>query len=129
MGNLGIRLPQLTVINSVHAHRTARGRPAIRAVDDATTRSGARLDGGYTIANGAANLHELPRTASGFSRTSFRALQLVALHQLRIGGRFLQEAGFKKRWTGEDRTVFEDIRVNDPAPGAAIPDEEGPQKS
>ena len=30
MGNLAIRLPQLTVINSVLAHGTARGRPSIR---------------------------------------------------------------------------------------------------
>ncbi|MFZ1428233.1 MAG: FAD-binding oxidoreductase [Geminicoccaceae bacterium] len=116
MGNLGIRLPQLTVINSVM--RTA---PLAGAPESALWMTGyafrKRLDGGYTIANGAANLHELSPDSFRFLKDFLPALQIEwRSHQLRVGRRFLQESGFKKRWTGEDHTVFEEIRINDPAP-------------
>ncbi len=115
-GNLGIRLPQLTVINSVMRTAPLEGAP-----ESALWMTGyafrKRLDGGYTIANGAANLHELSPNSFRFLKDFLPALQIEwRSHQLRVGRRFLQEAGFKKRWTGEDRTVFEDIRINDPAP-------------
>jgi glycine/D-amino acid oxidase-like deaminating enzyme len=116
MGNLDIRLPQLTVINSVMRTAPLEGgpQPALWMADYAFRR---RLDGGYTIANGAANLHELAPSSFRFLKDFVPALQVEwRSHQLRVGRRFFQEAGFKKRWTGEDRTVFEDIRVNDPAP-------------
>jgi glycine/D-amino acid oxidase-like deaminating enzyme len=116
MGNLGIRLPQLTVINSVMRTAPLESGPqsALWMTDYAFRR---RLDGGYTIANGAANLHELAPNSFRFLKDFIPALRVEwRSHQLRIGGRFLQEGGFKRRWTGEDRTVFEDIRVNDPAP-------------
>ena len=116
VGNLGIRLPQLTVINSVMRTAPLEGAP-----ESALWMTGyafrKRLDGGYTIANGAANLHELSPDSFRFLKDFLPALQIEwRSHQLRVGRRFLQEAGFKKRWTGEDRTVFEDIRINDPAP-------------
>ena len=116
VGNLGIRLPQLTVINSVMRTAPLEGAP-----ESALWMTGyafrKRLDGGYTIANGAANLHELAPDSFRFLKDFVPALQIEwRSHQLRIGRRFLQESGFKKRWTGEDHTVFEDIRINDPAP-------------
>ena len=116
MGNLGIRLPQLTVINSV-----LRTEPLEGAPDAALWMTGyafrKRLDGGYTIANGAANLHELAPDSFRFLKDFIPALQVEwRSHQLRVGRRFLQEAGFRKSWTGDERTVFEDIRINDPAP-------------
>lgn len=116
MGNLGIRLPQLTVINSVLRTAPLAGAPtAALWMKDYAFRQ--RLDGGYTIANGAANLHELAPDSFRFLKDFIPALQVEwRSHQLRIGRRFALEAGFKKRWTGEERTVFEDIRVNDPAP-------------
>jgi glycine/D-amino acid oxidase-like deaminating enzyme len=116
MGNLGIRLPQLTVINSVLRTAPLEGGPqsALWMPRYAFRR---RLDGGYTIANGAANLHELSPNSFRFFKDFIPALQVEwRSQQLRIGRRFLQEAGFKQRWTGDERTVFEDIRVNDPAP-------------
>ena len=116
MGNLGIRLPQLTVINSVMRTAPLEGGPqsALWMTRYAFRR---RLDGGYTIANGAANLHELSPNSFRFLKDFIPALQVEwRSHQLKVGGRFLQEARFKKRWSGDERTVFEDIRVNDPAP-------------
>ena len=116
MGNLDIRLPQLTVINSVLRTAPLEGGPqsALWMKRYAFRR---RLDGGYTIANGATNLHELSPNSFRFLKDFIPALQVEwRSHQLRVGRRFLQEAGFKRRWTGDERTVFEDIRVNDPAP-------------
>ena len=116
LGNLAIRLPQLGVINSVLRTAPLEGGPqAALWMDRYAFRR--RLDGGYTIANGGANLHELAPDSFRFLADFIPALQVEwRSHQVRLGRRFLQEAGFKKRWTGEDRTVFEDIRVNDPAP-------------
>lgn len=116
MGNLGIRLPQLTVINSVMRTAPLDGAPAsaLWMTGYAFRR---RLDGGYTIANGAANLHELAPDSFRFLKDFLPALRIEwRSHQLSVGRRFLQETGFKRRWTGDERTVFEDIRVNDPAP-------------
>jgi glycine/D-amino acid oxidase-like deaminating enzyme len=116
MGNLGIRLPQLTVINSVLRTAPLEGAPtaALWMTGYAFRK---RLDGGYTIANGAANLHELSPDSFRFLKDFIPALQVEwRSHQLRVGRRFLQEAGFKKSWTGDERTVFEEIRINDPAP-------------
>ena len=116
LGNLAIRLPQLTVINSVL--RTAPledgPQPALWMDRYAFRR---RLDGGYTIADGGANLHELAPDSFRFLKDFLPALQLEwRSYRLGVGRRFVQEAGFARRWTGDERTVFEDIRVNDPAP-------------
>ncbi|MFO1049991.1 MAG: FAD-binding oxidoreductase [Geminicoccaceae bacterium] len=116
LGNLAVRLPQLTVINSVLRTAPMKDGPqAALWMDRYAFRR--RLDGGYTIANGAANLHELAPDSFRFLKDFIPALQVEwRSHQLRVGRRFLQEARFRTRWTGEERTVFEDIRVNDPAP-------------
>ncbi|MFO1039343.1 MAG: FAD-binding oxidoreductase [Geminicoccaceae bacterium] len=116
MGNLGIRLPQLTVINSVMRTAPLDGGPqaALFMQHYAFRR---RLDGGYSIANGSENVHELSPDSFRFLKDFLPALQVEwRSHQLRIGRRLMQEASFPTRWSGDERTVFEDIRVNDPAP-------------
>ena len=113
LGNLGVaRLPQLNVINSVLRTAPLEGGPqsARRMTRYAFRR---RLDGGYTIANGAANLHELSPNSFRFLKDFIPALQRVALAPAQ-GRRPLPAGGrVQGRWTRRAQTV-RDGAVDDP---------------
>ena len=115
-GNLGIRLPQLSVINSVMRTAPLEGAPET-AVWDKDWAFRKRLDGGYTIADGSTNVHELVPNSFRFLKDFTPAIKLEwRSYQIQMNGRFMTEARWPKRWTGDQVTPFEQIRVNDPAP-------------
>jgi glycine/D-amino acid oxidase-like deaminating enzyme len=83
-----------------------------------------RLDGGYTIARRNANVADI-------TPDSFRLLlqYLPTLRQnygeirLRLSRRFFEEWGMRRRWSLDEATPFETVRVLDPAPKQATLDE------
>ena len=115
-GNAGVRLPALSVLGSVFRTMPLSGGPE-------TSASGGRfafrkrLDGGYSIARRNASYSEI--TPDSF-RLFFDFLPrlLTSYHELRfgIGRRFLEEARRKRRWSLDETTPFEAVRVLDPPP-------------
>jgi len=116
LGNLGIRLPQLTVINSVMRTAPLEGAPEV-ALWDKEYAFRKRLDGGYTIADGTTNVHELVPNSFRFLKDFLPAVRMEwRAYGLQLNSRFGLEASWPKTWTGDEVTPFEKIRVNDPAP-------------
>lgn len=115
-GNAGLDLPVLKILGSVF--RTARlpGAPEVSAAGSVFAFR-KRLDGGYSIARRNANAAEitpdhvrlladfLPRLIS--SRNEIR---------LRIGRRSWEELRMRRRWSLDEVTPFEAVRVLDPKP-------------
>jgi glycine/D-amino acid oxidase-like deaminating enzyme len=113
-GNLGIELPQLKVLGSVMRTEKLDGGPEISA-------SGGlfgyrkRMDGGYTVATlGVRTIDLVPDNF----RLMFDYLPAARLHwqklRFRIGRRFAEEWRMKRRWSLDEATPFEAVRVLDP---------------
>jgi glycine/D-amino acid oxidase-like deaminating enzyme len=114
--NLGISFPQLTVVNSVMRSKPldlgfertfSGGKFAVRK----------RLDGGYTIAHRHMSVADiLPESFPLF----FQFLPALMLDwnglKLRLGRRFLEAAKLQRRWSLEEPSPFERVRVLDPEP-------------
>ena len=121
--NLGVPLPQLTVINSV-----MRSEP----IDTGLTRSCSggkfafrkRADGGFTITHRHFSVADI--VPDSF-RLFFDFLPALMLDRsglrLRLGQRFLDEARLRRRWRLDEVSPFEQVRVLDPAPVDSILDE------
>ncbi len=117
-GNAGIELPQLKVLASVFRTAPLSG-PEITA-SGSTFAFRKRLDGGYTIARRNANVADI-------TPDSFRLLlqYLPTLKQnygeirMQFGRRFFEEWRTKRRWSLDETTPFEAVRVLDPAPKQA----------
>jgi glycine/D-amino acid oxidase-like deaminating enzyme len=118
--NLGIYLPQLMVVNSVQ--RTQPIDAGIE-VSGKCPRFGLRrrLDGGYTVAHGMLNVADI--VPDSF-RLFFAFLPAVNLREIRfrIGRRFIEEWRLPRRWSLDQTSPFEQIRVLDPEPTAALLD-------
>jgi glycine/D-amino acid oxidase-like deaminating enzyme len=121
--NLGIRFPQLSVVNSVMRtvpidaglERTfAGGKFAVRK----------RMDGGYTIAHRHLSVADI--IPDSF-RLFFNFLPALRVGwkglRLRLGHRFLDEHRLKRRWRLDEKSPFEEVRVLDPEPVGSILDE------
>ena len=123
LGNLGINFPQLKLLGSVLRTKPLKGAPEA-AVGGADFAFRKRLDGGYTVARRNASIADLVPD-------SFRLLPsfLPALRKgrnelrFRVGRRFIEEARLARRWTAEEETPFEQVRVLDPEPSRRILDE------
>jgi glycine/D-amino acid oxidase-like deaminating enzyme len=121
--NLGIALPQLTVINSVMRtdpietgleRSCTGGKFAIRR----------RRDGGYTIAHRHLSVADIVPDSFRLFFAFLPALRVDRQGlRLRLGGRFLDEARLKRRWALDERSPFEEVRVLDPKPVTDILDE------
>jgi glycine/D-amino acid oxidase-like deaminating enzyme len=119
-GNFGLDLPQLKVLGSVFRTEKLDGPPeiAVGASDFAFRK---RLDGGYTIARRGA-------TAAPIVPDSFRLLPefLPSLWsqrselRLRLGNRFIEEWRLPRRWSMEETSPFETMRVLDPEPSQSL---------
>lgn len=121
--NLGFELPQLSVVNSVM--RTA-------PIDTGLTRSCSggrfsfrrRTDGGYTIAHRHQSVADIMPDSF---RLFFRFLPALMIDwkglKLRFGRRFFDEARLKRRWSLDEVTPFEAVRILDPEPVNAILDD------
>ncbi len=117
-GNAGVELPQLKVLASVF--RTAPLNGPEVAASGSVFAFRKRLDGGYTIARRNANVADI-------TPDSFRLLlqYLPTLKQnygeirMQFGRRFFEEWRTKRRWSLDETTPFEAVRVLDPAPKQA----------
>lgn len=122
-GNHGIDLPQLKVLGSVMRTAPLPGGPEVSA---GASNFGFRkqIDGGYTVAQRNATVAEIVPD----SFRLFRAFAPALLRQrhelrLRIGRRFIEEWRLPRRWSLDQPTPFEQVRVLDPEPVARILDE------
>jgi glycine/D-amino acid oxidase-like deaminating enzyme len=122
-GNAGVELPQLKVLGSVFRTAPLDGAPEITA-GGSVFAFRKRLDGGYTIARRNANVADI-------TPDSFRLLwqYLPTLRQnygevrLRLSRRFFEEWGMRRRWSLDEATPFEAVRVLDPEPKHATLEE------
>ena len=116
---LGLHLPQLKALASVLRTAPIEGLPETSAwLGDFAHRK--RLDGGYTIANGADNIVPVVPDTFRFFREFLPAAR--ASHKslrLRLDRRFVAEARTPKRWPLDTPSPFEATRVLNPAPDVA----------
>jgi len=115
-GNAGLDLPQLKVLGSVFRTEPLSGGPDITA-SGSVFAFRKRLDGGYSIARRNANTAEL--TPDHFRLLSdFFPRLLASRHEirLRLGSRTWQELRTARRWSLDQTTPFEAVRVLDPKP-------------
>ena len=122
-GSLGLRLPQLKTRSSVLRTSPVQGAPETSAwVGNFAYRK--RLDGGYTIANGQANV--VPITPDTF-KFFFDFLPAAKAERrglrLRLDNTFMAEARQPKRWDLDRASPFETIRTLDPDPVGSINDD------
>ena len=121
--NLGIALPQLTVVNSV-----MRTEP----LDTGLTRtcSGGqftfrkRMDGGYTVTHNHFSVADIVPDSFRLFGAFLPALMLDWKGlRLRIGKRFIDEAKLKRHWALDETSPFEEVRILDPEPVRDILDD------
>ncbi|MBS7699909.1 MULTISPECIES: FAD-binding oxidoreductase [unclassified Chelatococcus] len=115
-GNMGFDFPQLKVIGPVTQVDNVAGVTdmPIGAGDFAYRQ---RLDGSFTIAVRNKNLAPITpdhiRLMADFVPTYLTTWRELSVQ---LNGTFLQELMTKRRWSGQDRTPFEECRVMDPKP-------------
>ena len=121
-GNAGLDLPQLAVRSTVARTHAApdHGLANVSVPGFAVRR---RADGGYTVTTGDVVEHYLcPRSFRDF--TKFLPLMKLSARDLRI--RLKPPAdwpgawGSKSRWSGDEVTPFERMRVLDPPPSEEV---------
>jgi glycine/D-amino acid oxidase-like deaminating enzyme len=120
LGNLDIPFPQLTVVNSVMRskpidtpleHSCSAGKFAIRK----------RVDGGYTIAHRHLSVADILPDSFPLFREFLPALKVDwSGLRLRFGRRFFDEARLPRRWSLDEASPFEKVRILDPEPVASI---------
>jgi glycine/D-amino acid oxidase-like deaminating enzyme len=118
-GNLGLQLPQLKVRSSVMRTAPMDGAPTTSALGKGWALR-KRLDGGYTVANGL-NTHA--EIVPDSFRLFFDFLPTLRLQwptlRLHLGKRFVEEWRTPRRWSFDDVSPFENVRVLDPEPMAS----------
>src|SRR5262249_40295541 len=120
-GNLGIRFPQLKILGSVMRTAPFAGPGPTPAVGAGNFAFRQRADGGYTIAQRNANL--VPIVPDSLRYLSDFLPSLVKQWdelRLRIGRQFIEEWQVPRRWALDSVTPFEQVRVLDPQPSAAV---------
>jgi glycine/D-amino acid oxidase-like deaminating enzyme len=119
-GNAGLDLPQLKILGSVFRTAPLSGAPETSA-GGSVFAFRRRLDGGYTIARRNANTADI--TPDHFRLLSDFLPRLRANRheiRLRFGQRFWEELKTRRKWTMDDATPFEAVRVLDPAPKLSV---------
>jgi len=114
-GNLGVELPQLKVLGSVMRTERLDGGPEISATGGLFGYR-KRLDGGYTIATlGVRTIDLVPDSFRLFPEY----LPTVRIHRkklrFRVGRRFVEEWRTPRKWSLDQASPFEAVRVLDPA--------------
>jgi glycine/D-amino acid oxidase-like deaminating enzyme len=117
---LDLRLPQLKVLSSVMRTEPLAGGP-----EASTSGFGfglrKRLDGGYTVASWSGNIADITPDSFRFFRDFFHALRVRRREvKVRFGARFFRELLQKRRWSLDQPSPFEAIRVLDPPVREAI---------
>src|SRR5215470_17758993 len=120
--NLGIELPQLKVLATVMRTGPLEGGPEISA-------SGGlfgfrkRMDGGYTVATlGVRTVDLVPDNIRLLPAYLPAARQHWKKLRFRIGRRWLEEWRLPRRWTLDQASPFEAVRVLDPEPDPYVLD-------
>jgi len=122
-GNAGIDLPQLRVLGSVFRTQPIDGGPDITA-GGSIFAFRKRLDGSYTIARRNANVADITPDSFLLLRRYARTLkENYGEIRLRFGRRFFEEWRTRRRWSLDEATPFEAVRVLDPAPKQATLEE------
>ncbi|MGE0716560.1 MAG: NAD(P)/FAD-dependent oxidoreductase [Alphaproteobacteria bacterium] len=115
-GNLGIDIPQLMVTGSVLATKPLSGGPEYTlASPEYGLRK--RADGGYTMAKRNTNVTDIvPDTLRLFFQFLPAFQKNRKYLKLRLGRRFIDELTRPRRWSLDQVTPFEKVRVMDPPP-------------
>ena len=116
LGNAGISLPQLKVLNSVLRCSAVTGGPDVALWGDGygLTR---RADGGYTIANSSESTVDIVPDSFRLGLKYLPAfLSEWRSLRFRLSGRWQEEAAQARRWTPDQETAFEQCRILDPEP-------------
>jgi glycine/D-amino acid oxidase-like deaminating enzyme len=122
-GNLGIYLPQLSVVNSVQRTSPLQGGPEVSA-SGARFAFRKRLDGGYTVSHRHLSVADIVPDSFALFFAFLPALRLDRQGlRLRLGHRFVEEARLARRWALDKTSPFEQVRILDPEPVGAILDE------
>lgn len=122
-GNLGLHLPQLTVVNSVQRTSRADGGPEVSA-SGAKFSFRKRLDGGYTVAHRHLSMVDIVPDSFRLFFVFLPAFRLDRKGlRLRLGRRFIDETRLARRWSLDAVSPFEQVRILDPEPVGPILDE------
>lgn len=122
-GNAGINLPSLNILGSVIRTRPVAGAPETSAAGPrfAFRR---RIDGGYSVARPNGTISDItPDSFRQFATFLPSLLGNWRELRLRLGRKFLEEWQTKRRWTMDEVSPFEQMRVLDPRPSHRILDE------
>jgi glycine/D-amino acid oxidase-like deaminating enzyme len=118
-GNAGIDFPQLTVLASAFRTKPISGGPDV-AASGSVFSFRKRLDGGYTIARRNANIADITPDSFRLLRRYMPTLkENYGEFKLRFGRRFFEALRTPRRWSLDQTTPFEAVRVLDPAPREA----------
>jgi len=119
-GNLGIELPQLSVLASVMRTEPLEGGPEISAAGRLFGYR-KRMDGGYTVSSVGVRLVDLVPDSFRLFR---HYLPAARIHwkklRFRLGRRFVDEWKMLRHWNLDAPSPFEDMRVLDPVPDQLI---------
>jgi glycine/D-amino acid oxidase-like deaminating enzyme len=118
-GNAGLDLPALKVLGSVFRTKPLQGPEITAAGSVFAFRK--RLDGGYSVARRNANTAEI--TPDHFRLLSDFLPRLINNRneiRLRVGARSWEELRTARRWSLDEATPFEAVRVLDPEPKPGI---------
>jgi glycine/D-amino acid oxidase-like deaminating enzyme len=116
LGNAGISLPQLKVLNSVLRCSAVAGGPDVALWGDGYALR-KRADGGYVVANGTENTVDIVPDSLRLGLKFLPAfLSEWRSLRFRLSGRWQEEAAQARRWTPDQETAFEQCRILDPAP-------------
>ncbi|MCF3935194.1 FAD-binding oxidoreductase [Acuticoccus sp. M5D2P5] len=116
LGNLGHRLPQLRLRNTVLRTAPVPGGPEMTFKHpDFTLRK--RDDGGYTIASVLANRYAITLDSMRLMRAFIPAIRNEwRTLKFTVNGDLIDELKRKRHWSGDERSPFEDVRILDPKP-------------
>jgi glycine/D-amino acid oxidase-like deaminating enzyme len=118
-GNAGLDLPQLKVLGSVFRTKPLNG-PSLSAAGSVFAFR-KRMDGGYSIARRNANTAEI--TPDHFRLLHDFLPRLIKNRdeiRLRVGTRSWEELRTVRRWSLDQSTPFEAVRVLDPKPKQGV---------
>ncbi|MYZ46243.1 NAD(P)/FAD-dependent oxidoreductase [Propylenella binzhouense] len=122
LGNMGIALPQLWVKSSVLRTEPLPGGPegTLKHSDFTFTK---RLDGGYTVSSALATKYDITPDSLRLMRAFIPTLknEWRSLN-LSFGPAFFRAMRLRRRWSADQVTPFEQVRVLDPAPDADLTD-------
>lgn len=119
-GNLGLDLPQLNVLGAVLRTDEVEGGPDV-TLGASNYAARKRLDGGYSVARRNYSVAEL--TPDSF-RLFFDYLPAWSREwrdlKVRLGKRWGEEWRTRRRWSLDEETPFEHVRLLDPDPKQAV---------